>query len=101
MGAIAERLADRVMLTSDNPRGENPQTIIAAIAAGMTCAPAIEVDRARAITDVVRAADSRDVVLIAGKGHESYQEIAGVRVAFSDLDCGKSTLKLRCAGAAA
>ncbi len=101
MGAIAERLADRVMLTSDNPRGENPQTIIAAIAAGMTCTPAIEVDRARAITDVVRAADSRDVVLIAGKGHESYQEIAGVRVAFSDLDCGKSTLKLRCAGAAA
>ena len=92
MGAIAERLADHVMLTSDNPRSEKPQAIIAAIAAGMRRVPVAEVDRARAIADVVSAANARDVVLIAGKGHEPYQEIAGVRTPFSDIECARLSL---------
>lgn len=92
MGAIAERLADRVVVTSDNPRGEEPQAIIAAILAGMKGSPAVEPDRAAAIDQAVRTADARDVILLAGKGHEPYQEIAGVRLPFSDLDNAKSAL---------
>lgn len=92
MGAIAERLADRVVVTSDNPRGEEPQAIIGAILAGMESAPTVEPDRAAAIAQVVAEADARDVILLAGKGHEPYQEIAGVRLPFSDLDNAKSAL---------
>jgi len=92
MGAVAERLADRVLLTSDNPRGEAPAEIIAAIADGMVAAAEREVDRGRAIARAVREADDDDVVLIAGKGHEPYQEIAGRRLPFSDLEAGKSAL---------
>jgi UDP-N-acetylmuramoyl-L-alanyl-D-glutamate--2,6-diaminopimelate ligase len=93
MGAIAERLADRVLITSDNPRSEDPDAIIAAIAAGMKAKPEIELDRARAISKAFGAADCRDVVLIAGKGHEPYQEIAGVRHPFSDLDHARIALE--------
>ncbi len=92
MGAIAEALADQVVLTSDNPRGENPQAIIDAIRGGMQRLPLVEPDRARAIAEVVAVADARDVILLAGKGHEPYQEIAGVRQPFSDLDVAKSAL---------
>ncbi|NJD34082.1 MAG: UDP-N-acetylmuramoyl-L-alanyl-D-glutamate--2,6-diaminopimelate ligase [Betaproteobacteria bacterium] len=95
MGAVAEALADRVLLTSDNPRGENPQAIIADILAGMKARPAIQPDRARAIAEAVAAAHPSDVILLAGKGHEPYQEIAGVRHAFSDLDAAKSALEAR------
>lgn len=95
MGAIAEAMADQVVLTSDNPRGENPQTIIDGILGGMKMPPAIQPDRARAISDAVAAADARDVILLAGKGHEPYQEIAGVRQPFSDLDAAKSALARR------
>lgn len=95
MGAIAERLADAVVVTSDNPRGENPQAIIDAILAGMQGTPAVEADRARAIAATIAAADARDVILLAGKGHEPYQEIAGVRIPFADLDCAKSALARR------
>lgn len=95
MGAVAEALADRVVLTSDNPRGEDPQEIIDAIRAGMKVRTQIEPDRAQAIAGVVAAADSRDVILLAGKGHEPYQEIAGVRHPFSDLDAAKSALERR------
>jgi UDP-N-acetylmuramoyl-L-alanyl-D-glutamate--2,6-diaminopimelate ligase len=95
MGAIAERLADAVVVTSDNPRGEEPQAIIAQILAGMQATPAVEPDRAAAIDAAVAAADARDVVLLAGKGHEPYQEIAGVRLPFSDLDAAKSALAVR------
>ena len=92
MGAIAERLADAVVVTSDNPRGEDPPAIIAQILAGMTSKPAVEADRAAAINAAIAAADARDVILIAGKGHEPYQEIAGVRLPFSDLETAKSAL---------
>ncbi len=92
MGAIAERLADRVVVTSDNPRHEDPQAIIAGILSGLTRPPAIEPDRGLAIAATVAAADPRDVILLAGKGHEPYQEIAGVRQPFSDIDAARSAL---------
>ncbi|MDP2825298.1 MAG: UDP-N-acetylmuramoyl-L-alanyl-D-glutamate--2,6-diaminopimelate ligase [Sulfuritalea sp.] len=92
MGAIAERLADRVVLTSDNPRHEDPQAIIDGILAGLKRPPVVQPDRAWAIADTVGGANPRDVILLAGKGHEPYQEIAGVRHAFSDIDAAKSAL---------
>ncbi len=95
MGAIAEALADRVLLTSDNPRGEDAQAIVAAIAAGMRRAPQVEADRARAVAEAVADAGVRDVILLAGKGHEPYQEIAGVRHPYSDLEAAKSALEAR------
>jgi UDP-N-acetylmuramoyl-L-alanyl-D-glutamate--2,6-diaminopimelate ligase len=93
MGAIAERLADRALVTSDNPRSEDSDAIIAAIAAGMKSKPEIEPDRARAIEMAIAEADVRDVVLLAGKGHESYQEISGVRYPFFDLDHARAALE--------
>ena len=84
MGAVASRIADRVVLTSDNPRSEDPQVIIAAIAAGVRGAHQQVPDRRRAIVQAIAAADHGDIVLVAGKGHENYQEIAGVRRRFSD-----------------
>ena len=93
MGAIAERLADRVLLTSDNPRSEDPDAILAAIAGGMESSPEIEPDRARAIAMAIGEADRRDVILLAGKGHEPYQEIAGVRHPFSDLEHVRTALE--------
>jgi UDP-N-acetylmuramyl-tripeptide synthetase len=95
MGALAEALADRVIVTSDNPRGEDPQAIIDAILGGMKGAPAVQADRARAVAEAVIAADAPDVILIAGKGHEPYQEVAGVRHAYSDLATAKSALEMR------
>jgi UDP-N-acetylmuramoyl-L-alanyl-D-glutamate--2,6-diaminopimelate ligase len=97
MGAIAERLADRVVVTSDNPRGEEPMTIIAAIRAGMRAGAEIEADRAAAIQAALTRADARDVVLIAGKGHEPYQEIAGTRQPFSDIGTAQQALAARSA----
>jgi UDP-N-acetylmuramoyl-L-alanyl-D-glutamate--2,6-diaminopimelate ligase len=84
MGAIASRFADRVVITSDNPRTEDPDAIIAAIAAGATGSYIVEPDRAQAIGKAIAAAASDDVVLVAGKGHERWQEIAGTRYPFSD-----------------
>ena len=92
MGEIAERLADRVVLTSDNPRGEDPQAIIDGILAGMKRPPLVQSDRGRAIAAAVAAADERDVILLAGKGHEPYQEVAGERHPFSDTDTARSAL---------
>jgi UDP-N-acetylmuramoyl-L-alanyl-D-glutamate--2,6-diaminopimelate ligase len=92
MGKIAEQLADRVVVTSDNPRNENPLAIMAAIQAGMTRSVATEPDRTKAIINAIAQASARDVILIAGKGHEPYQEIAGVRHPFSDLAVARSSL---------
>jgi UDP-N-acetylmuramoyl-L-alanyl-D-glutamate--2,6-diaminopimelate ligase len=94
MGAVAARLADRVVVTSDNPRGEDPAQIIAAILAGAPGAAA-EADRARAIAVAVAEADARDVIVLAGKGHEAYQEVAGVRTPFSDLEQARRALAAR------
>jgi UDP-N-acetylmuramoyl-L-alanyl-D-glutamate--2,6-diaminopimelate ligase len=84
MGAIAEKLADQVIVTSDNPRSEVPQAIIDAIRTGMQREAVSEIDRSTAIRQAVSRAAAQDVILIAGKGHEPYQEIKGVRLPFSD-----------------
>ncbi|MBI5259087.1 MAG: UDP-N-acetylmuramoyl-L-alanyl-D-glutamate--2,6-diaminopimelate ligase [Burkholderiales bacterium] len=86
MGAIAQRLADRVVVTSDNPRAESPALIIAQILAGISARDGVDVfeDRREAIVHAVTRADARDVVLVAGKGHEDYQEVAGVKHPFDD-----------------
>jgi len=95
MGAVAARLADRVLLTSDNPRGEDPAAIIEQIRAGAGAACAVEPDRAAAIAAAIADADTADVVLLAGKGHETYQEIAGRRLAFSDATAAAEALARR------
>jgi UDP-N-acetylmuramoyl-L-alanyl-D-glutamate--2,6-diaminopimelate ligase len=92
MGAVASRLADQVVITSDNPRGEDPAAIIADIAAGTQPPFAIESNRARAIAAAIANAAPGDVVLIAGKGHEAYQDIAGVRHPFSDVETATTCL---------
>lgn len=97
MGAIAQQLADDVVLTSDNPRSEPPGAILAQIAAGLqqgTRAVVIE-DRRQAILDAVRSADPADVLLIAGKGHEDYQDIGGRKLPFSDIDEALIALQAR------
>ncbi|WP_250452314.1 UDP-N-acetylmuramoyl-L-alanyl-D-glutamate--2,6-diaminopimelate ligase [Caballeronia sp. ATUFL_M2_KS44] len=97
MGEIAERLADQVVITSDNPRSEDPLAIIDQIAAGMKDAAKarrIE-DRASAILQAVRSAAREDVVVLAGKGHEATQEIMGKKRAFSDQDHARLALAAR------
>jgi UDP-N-acetylmuramoyl-L-alanyl-D-glutamate--2,6-diaminopimelate ligase len=86
MGAIAARLADRIVLTSDNPRDEDPDAIIAAIRAGIERVDAVEIiaERAAAIRHAIEGAAAGDCVLIAGKGHEDYQVIGDRRLPFSD-----------------
>ncbi len=103
MGAIAERLADHVVLTSDNPRHEAPGFILSQILVGVIGHDDVDVIEARraAIAHAVQAADARDVVLIAGKGHEDYQEVAGARKPFSDIDTARTLLAVRGSGGAA
>ena len=86
MARIAERLADAVIVTDDNPRGEDGDAIVADILAGFERADSAIVlrDRARAIAHAIGGAGAHDIVLVAGKGHEPYQEIAGVKHAFDD-----------------
>jgi UDP-N-acetylmuramoyl-L-alanyl-D-glutamate--2,6-diaminopimelate ligase len=88
MGRIAAELADHIILTSDNPRSESPENISADIQAGMGNSKSVQVilDRAAAILSGVRHAEVNDVVLIAGKGHETSQEINGRKVDFSDQE---------------
>jgi UDP-N-acetylmuramoyl-L-alanyl-D-glutamate--2,6-diaminopimelate ligase len=83
---MAEKNADQVVVTSDNPRSEKPQAIISQILLGTSGSAAIQVqsDRALAIAQTVQQAQPQDVVLIAGKGHEATQEVAGVKLPFSD-----------------
>jgi UDP-N-acetylmuramoyl-L-alanyl-D-glutamate--2,6-diaminopimelate ligase len=95
MGAAAARLADGVFVTSDNPRSEDPLAIIAQITKGIPGKHEVEPDRARAIERAVRSAGSADVVLIAGKGHENYQEVSGKRLPFSDAAVARAALARR------
>jgi UDP-N-acetylmuramoyl-L-alanyl-D-glutamate--2,6-diaminopimelate ligase len=92
MGRIASELADVAIVTSDNPRTEDPLAIIAEVVAG---APELEVvpDRRRAIARALEAARDGDVVLIAGKGHEQGQEIAGVKHPFDDREVARELLR--------
>ena len=99
MGRVAQQRADKVVLTSDNPRSEDPLTILAQIRQGLApgAAAAVEPDRAQAIAGVLGRAAAQDVVLIAGKGHEDYQEVAGVRRPFSDMAQARAALQARTA----
>ncbi|NQT23726.1 UDP-N-acetylmuramoyl-L-alanyl-D-glutamate--2,6-diaminopimelate ligase [candidate division KSB1 bacterium] len=95
MGAIGEAFADRVFITSDNPRTENPDTIIQEILAGLKNPAKSEVipNRREAIEAALRSATEGDTVMIAGKGHETYQEIMGKRTHFDDREIAISILK--------
>jgi UDP-N-acetylmuramoyl-L-alanyl-D-glutamate--2,6-diaminopimelate ligase len=90
MGAVAARLADRVLATSDNPRSEDPAEILRQIGVADR-----EVDRARAIERAILEAGAEDVVLIAGKGHENTQEVAGRRIPFSDAQVARGAVAKR------
>ena len=92
MGEIATRLADRCVITSDNPRSENPRAIIEDILGGAHPAYYVEEDRAQAILNALRHAAPEDVVLIAGKGHETYQDIAGERLPFDDVEVAREMM---------
>jgi len=93
MGEAASRYADYVVVTSDNPRGEDPAAIIAEILPGVRGAHAVEPDRRAAIRLAVSQSAPGDVIVLAGKGHEPYQEIAGVRRPFSDVDEARAALE--------
>ena len=97
MGAIAARLADQVVVTSDNPRTEDPdrilQDVVAGIPAGM--APVVEGDRALAIARAIAAAGPQDLVLIAGKGHEDYQILGTTKIHFDDREEADKALRAR------
>ena len=97
MGAVAQRHADRVVVTSDNPRSEDPAAIVHQILQGTIAGSTVqaEPDRAAAIAQVIAEAAPADVVLLAGKGHEDTQETAGVRVPFSDLAHARQALQAR------
>lgn len=96
MAAAALAAADAVIVTSDNPRDENPQTIINEIISGLSSsAIAVIVDRSAAIASAIQHAKAGDVILLAGKGHETYQEVAGKRLPFSDIEQAHAALSLR------
>ena len=86
MAAVAQKNADQVVVTSDNPRSENAAAIISQILLGLTQADSVNVqaDRALAISQTLALAQAGDIVVLAGKGHETYQEIRGVKQPFSD-----------------
>jgi UDP-N-acetylmuramoyl-L-alanyl-D-glutamate--2,6-diaminopimelate ligase len=95
MGEVAARLADDIVLTSDNPRREDPHSIVAAIREGVARRCVLEPDRAKAIDAAIAAARDADVVLLAGKGHEATQEIAGRKLPFSDAAVAAEALARR------
>jgi UDP-N-acetylmuramyl-tripeptide synthetase len=99
MAAVVEKNADRVVVTSDNPRSEKPENIISQILLGLSHNECVQVqaDRALAIAETVRAAAPEDVVLLAGKGHEDYQEVAGAKHPFSDKVHAQAALDARSA----
>jgi UDP-N-acetylmuramoyl-L-alanyl-D-glutamate--2,6-diaminopimelate ligase len=90
MAAIAAKESNKVILTSDNPRNEEPDIILAEMEAGLSPDQKARVltieDRSQAIKSALMLAQAGDIVLIAGKGHEKYQEIKGVRTPFDDVE---------------
>jgi UDP-N-acetylmuramoyl-L-alanyl-D-glutamate--2,6-diaminopimelate ligase len=95
MGAVAERLSDHCILTSDNPRSEDPLVIIEAIRAGMSGTVVIEPDRREAIQQAIASASKGDVVLLAGKGHELTQTIGDRVLSLDDRAIAAEALRLR------
>ncbi|HYA27030.1 MAG TPA: cyanophycin synthetase, partial [Thermodesulfovibrionales bacterium] len=99
MGEIATRLSDYVIITSDNPRSEDPGEIIKDIVSGITRDNYIAVtDRKKAIIMAVEQAEKGDILLIAGKGHEDYQEIRGIRHSFSDRKVAEKAIQNKLRG---
>ncbi|MDE3065713.1 MAG: UDP-N-acetylmuramoyl-L-alanyl-D-glutamate--2,6-diaminopimelate ligase [Acidobacteriota bacterium] len=99
MGEVAARLADVAVVTSDNPRGEDPEAIIDEVLAGTTAGPGVawrESDRGAAIARALETARAGDVVVIAGKGHESTQDFGDRVVPFSDRDVARELVGQRC-----
>lgn len=92
LGALATKLADKVIITNDNPRSEDARAIIDQILAGAASNHHVEEDRSLAIFLAIRGAKKGDAVLIAGKGHESYQEINGKKYPFSDVEVAQRAL---------
>ncbi|MGZ4462575.1 MAG: UDP-N-acetylmuramoyl-L-alanyl-D-glutamate--2,6-diaminopimelate ligase [Gaiellaceae bacterium] len=99
MGEIASSLADLAVVTSDNPRSEDPRAIIAEIVAGAVAPLEVEPDRRKAVTAAIEAAREGDVVVIAGKGHELGQEIAGEKLPFDDRVVAREALRAAAARA--
>jgi UDP-N-acetylmuramoyl-L-alanyl-D-glutamate--2,6-diaminopimelate ligase len=93
MGRVASELADAVILTSDNPRGEDPAEIVAEIAAGAGEDLDVQLDRRAAIARAVELAEPGDVVVVAGKGHEQGQEVAGRVLPFDDREVAREALR--------
>lgn len=92
MGEVATEWADEIIVTTDNPRSENPNDIANQIVSALTRSYTIEPDRAKAINLAIKGAQAGDIVLVAGKGHEDYQEVAGVKLPFSDFLVAKFAL---------
>jgi UDP-N-acetylmuramoyl-L-alanyl-D-glutamate--2,6-diaminopimelate ligase len=99
MGAVAARLADAIFVTSDNPRTEDPRAIIDEILAGLPTGLRVEVqvepDRRAAIHAAIASAGTGDVVLLAGKGHETYQQVGGLKFDFDDAVVAREALAAR------
>ncbi|MDQ3778248.1 MAG: UDP-N-acetylmuramyl-tripeptide synthetase, partial [Actinomycetota bacterium] len=93
MGRIAEEVADVAIVTSDNPRHEEPLAIIDEILSGMRSDPEVEPDRRAAIAKAVQLADEGDVIVIAGKGHEQGQEFGDRKVPFDDREVAREALR--------
>jgi UDP-N-acetylmuramoyl-L-alanyl-D-glutamate--2,6-diaminopimelate ligase len=95
MGQVARELADSIVLTNDNPRSEEPIAIVEAILQGTGTDVEIDLDRRSAIEWAIAGASAGDVVVIAGKGHEQGQEIAGAVHPFDDRDVAREALRAR------
>ena len=92
MGAVVAARADHAIVTSDNPRNEDPSSILAGILAGMPSGQEAVLDRRTAIRTAILSASAADIVLLAGKGHETYQESLGVKTPFSDVEEAQAAL---------